>query len=430
MSYKKDIVIVGAGISGLSAAQLLQPHCNVVLLEKNRKPGGLIKCDIIDGNLFHLVGGHVFNSKNQQVHEWFWQFFDKEKEFRKAIRNAKIYIDGRYIGYPIENHLYQLADEHIIKSVLTDLLQLSKPGNSESLPENFESFLKEKFGDTLYDLYFGRYNKKIWNRDLSRIPLGWLDEKLPMPSIEQILFSNIRKQQEETMVHATFFYPAAGGSQFIIDRLSSGLDIRVDYEVKNVGFENKKIIINDGEYTADALIYSGDIRKMGNMIHQSADTELPQLLSGVADLPTNGTTNALCYTDDTDISWLYLPEEQYKAHRIIYTGNFSPNNNNGKTRKTCVVEFSGYHSKETVLKELPRLPGNLELIAQNFEPNSYIIHEMDTADKMRKVQEKLLLYNVHLLGRFAEWKYYNMDKCIESAIELTNKLLHEDIDPR
>lgn len=423
-NQKKDIIIVGAGISGLSAAQLLRPHYNVILLEKEKKAGGLIKCDTVAGNLFHLVGGHVFNSKNQQVHEWFWQFFDREKEFRKAVRNAKIYLNGSYIGYPIENHLYQITDEHLLTAILTDLLRLAKTKDDEALPTNFDAFLKNKFGDTLYDLYFGRYNKKIWNRDLSQIPLEWLDEKLPMPNIEQILFSNIRKRQEETMVHATFYYPVKDGSQFIIERLSTNLDIKLGCEVKKIAFENNKVSVNDGAYIADELVYCGDIRKLCNILVQT-EISLEELLSEVADLPTNGTTNALCYTDDTDISWLYLPEQEYKAHRIIYTGNFSPFNNRADYRKTCVVEFSGCHSQKSVLEELGKLPGNLSFISLNYEPNSYIIHLMDTGDKMKKIKERLEMYNIHLLGRFAEWKYYNMDKCIESAIALTNRLLYE-----
>ena len=54
-------IVVGAGVSGLSAARLLKENNKEVLvLEKADKPGGLIKCDRVDGHLFHRVGGHVF----------------------------------------------------------------------------------------------------------------------------------------------------------------------------------------------------------------------------------------------------------------------------------------------------------------------------------------------------------------------------------
>jgi protoporphyrinogen oxidase len=418
----KHIIIAGAGISGLSIARMLQPYCKVTVLEKKDSPGGLIRCRKIDGNLFHLVGGHVFNSKNPEVLNWFWQFFDKEREFRKAGRNAKIYLDGKFIGYPIENHLSQLPAP-LVKDIISDLLALIQQRDTQEAPTDFDTFLHERFGATLYDLYFGRYNRKIWNRDLSEIPLDWLADKLPMPDIKQILFSNIHQQPETEMVHASFYYPAEGGSQFIINRLAEGLDIRTGIDIREIAKAGGKLVINNGAFTADQLIYSGDIRKLGSLLALD-DQELNDSLASVTDLPANGTTNALCYTDDTTTSWLYLPEEKFRAHRIIYTGNFSPANNATGGRKTCVVEFSGYHDNETVLEELPRLPGKLELIEMNYEPASYIIHEKDTEEKVKQVRAKLSAYPIHLLGRFAEWRYYNMDKCIESAMDLSKKILH------
>ena len=139
-------------------------------------------------------------------------------------------------------------------------------------------------------------------------------------------------------------------------------------------------------------------------------------------LPSNDTSHVLCETDANDISWLYLPDRKFKAHRIIYTGNFSDTNNEGTDRKTCVVEFSGAHDQEDMIKELALLPGNLKPLAFNYEPNSYIIQKKDTRDKIRNLKSMLACYNIFLLGRFAEWEYYNMDKCIEGALKLSNEL--------
>ena len=79
--------IIGGGISGLSIANLLKQKNEVTIFESDTRPGGMIKCDVIDGNLFHRTGGHVFNTKRQDVMQWFWSFFDKDKQFNKAIRN-------------------------------------------------------------------------------------------------------------------------------------------------------------------------------------------------------------------------------------------------------------------------------------------------------------------------------------------------------
>src|SRR5882757_11260100 len=121
----KDLIVIGSGISGLSVSRMLSEKFNVKILEKGSNAGGLIKCERIEGNLFHKVGGHVFNSRNQEVLNWFWSHFDRDTEFLQAKRNAKILMNDNFIGYPLENYLYQLPDnqvEPIIRELL-DLLQ-------------------------------------------------------------------------------------------------------------------------------------------------------------------------------------------------------------------------------------------------------------------------------------------------------------------
>ncbi len=277
----------------------------------------------------------------------------------------------------------------------------------------------------MYDIYFGPYNAKLWNTDLKSIPLDWLDGKLPMPNISDILISNIRKKTEEKMVHSTFYYPVRDGSQFIINRLAEGLDIHLSYEITSIEYNNGILSVNKGDRSSDCLIYCGDVRKLHSIIH-IADKALSNALEAVKDLRSNGTSNVLCETDDTDISWLYLPEKKFAAHRIIYTGNFSSTNNEGTKRKTCVVEFTGKKDKDDMLEEIKRLPGNLSALEFNFEPDSYIIHQNDTRQKIQTLQTQLAKYNIFLLGRFAEWEYYNMDKCIESAMELTDVLSKQE----
>lgn len=81
----QKIAIIGAGVSGMSAAHFLKDRYNVTVFEKEKTPGGLIKCCRINGSLFHTCGGHVFNSKHSDVLDWFWTKFDRNKEFSKQI---------------------------------------------------------------------------------------------------------------------------------------------------------------------------------------------------------------------------------------------------------------------------------------------------------------------------------------------------------
>ncbi|MGI4022319.1 MAG: protoporphyrinogen/coproporphyrinogen oxidase [Janthinobacterium lividum] len=416
----KKATVIGSGVSGLSIARMLADNYEVQILEKSDKTGGLIKCDRIDGNLFHRVGGHVFNSKDQKVLDWFWQHFNRDEEFLKATRNAKILLNDKLIGYPLENYLHQLP-ENETRAIVEELLAMivaekDKTGSYD----NFKDFLIGNFGENLYRIYFGPYNSKIWHTDISKVPLEWLDGKLPMPQIKEVIISNIIKKEESTMVHASFYYPKRDGSQFIVNRLAEQQNILLSYQVSDISVDNNQLAVN-GSIQTDVIVYCGDVRQLHQIIYID-DQDLKVALKSVADLPSNGTSNVLCETDDNDISWLYLPEEKFKAHRIIYTGNFSDTNNEGTNRKTCVVEFSGKQDQETMLAELQNLPGNLKPLAFNHEPNSYIIQHKETRNKIQELKTHLAKYNVYLLGRFAEWEYYNMDKAIESAMELNRKI--------
>ncbi len=416
----KKAIVIGSGVSGLSIARMLADNYEVQILEKSDKIGGLIKCDRIDGNLFHRVGGHVFNSKDQTVLDWFWQHFNRDEEFLKATRNAKILLNDKLIGYPLENYLHQLP-ENETRAIVEELLQMLVNEKDKAVSyENFKDFLIGNFGENLYRIYFGPYNSKIWHTDISKVPLEWLDGKLPMPQIKEVIISNIIKKEESTMVHASFYYPKRDGSQFIVNRLAEQQNIQLSFNASEITADDHQLYIN-GSIQSDVIVYCGDVRQLHQIIHIE-DQDLQAALESVADLPSNGTSNVLCETDDNDISWLYLPEEKFKAHRIIYTGNFSDTNNEGTDRKTCVVEFSGKQDQETMLAELQNLPGNLKPLAFNYEPNSYIIQHKETRSKIAALKTQLAKYNVYLLGRFAEWEYYNMDKAIESAMELNRKL--------
>ena len=165
-------------------------------------------------------------------------------------------------------------------------------------------------------------------------------------------------------VHSTFYYAKNEGSQFIVDRFAEKLNIKVGVTVKKIEKVDQKWSVDGVLF--DKVIYTGDIRKLGDIYTKPSD-DIRQELKTAKDFKSNGTSNVLCYTDDGDLSWLYFPEKSYIPHRVIYTGNFSDTNNSDE-RKTCTVEFSGKHDKDEMINELEKMPGNLSPIAFNYEP--------------------------------------------------------------
>ena len=407
--------VIGAGISGLSIANLLKENNEVVVFEACDRPGGMIKCDLIDGNLFHRTGGHVFNTKREDVMQWFWSFFDKEKEYTKAIRNSSVFMpDGKKIPYPIENHAY-LLDKQIGRLIVKDIIKMIE-GRKE--PSNFEEFLKERFGDTLYDIYFKPYNEKVWRRDLTKVPLSWLEGKLPMPTVEEIIYNNIYHIEEKAFVHSSFYYPIKGGSQFIADTFSKRLDIRLSKKIENIEKTKEgKLLIKGEEF--DRVIFCGNIKQLPSLLANTIDVS--GFTKAIDNLEFHGTTSVFCEIDSNPYSWIYMPGLDHESHRIICTGNFSVNNN-AKGKMTGTIEFTDYISEEDIKDNLSRIPLHPQYITHNFEKYTYPIQDTNTRSMISSLKDILQKNNIYLCGRFAEWEYANMDICMGYAINLARKL--------
>lgn len=413
----QKIAIIGAGISGLSMAHLLKDRYEVKLYEKESMPGGLIRCKRVNGSLFHICGGHVFNSKFQDVLDWFWKFFDRDAEFIKADRNSVVFMDdGRQIPYPIENHAYKL-DEPVQKAFIRDLLNIYKSGNDGKGAENFEDFLQQRFGKTLYELYFNPYNMKVWRRDLSSVPLSWLEGKLPMPTVEDMIYNNFNHVEEKQFVHSSFWYEKRGGSQFLADRFSQGLDIEYNTDIQDITYGDGMWKVGSTSY--DKVVYCGNIKQLPSLI-KSVDLE--GYTAEIDALESHGTTSVFCQIDSNPYSWIYLPSKSHESHRIICTGNFSPTNNGQEGVTTGTIEFTDYMSKENIIDNLNRIPLHPRYLDHNYSKYTYPIQSNDTREMIKSLKTKLSMNGFYMTGRFADWEYYNMDAAIKASMN-TNQAI-------
>jgi protoporphyrinogen oxidase len=412
------IAIIGAGISGLSTAHFLKNKYDIKIFEKDAIPGGLIKCNRVNGSLFHTCGGHVFNSKRQDVLDWFWSFFSREKAFSKTERNSVVFMDdGKVIPYPIENHMY-FFDVKIQNSFIEDLVSIAKSEDTE--PDNFEDFLKGRFGNTLYDMYFQPYNKKVWRRDLKQIPLTWLEGKLPMPTVQEMIFNNINHVEEKAFVHSTFWYEKKNGSQYVADMLADGLNIIYNVNIDNVQYEENQWRVCGEKY--DKVIFCGNIKDMVKMIK---GVDIESFKKPIDTLEYHGTTAVFCEIDKNPYSWIYQPSCKHESHRIICTGNFSNTNNDASVpqgRITATIEFTDEISKEDILNNLKHIPFNPKYIKHQYNKFTYPIQDSNTRNMIGNLKRELSSHNFFFTGRFADWEYYNMDAAIGAAMDLCKGL--------
>jgi hypothetical protein len=234
--------------------------------------------------------------------------------------------------------------------------------------------------------------------------------------------ANIFREDDDSMAHSTFYYPLNDGSQFIVKRLSASLPILSGLIVDKINVDSKLISVN-GSFWCRSLIYTGDLRSLPHMMTGVEFNDA--LRDAIESLESNGTSSALCKSNKLAYSWLYIPSDKYRFHRIIHTGGFSHTNNGGldpSKETSCVVEFSGVLSHDEMAEEVAFANIGLEPIAFNCAINSYVIHAQDTLCVVEQARQVLKPHGIHLLGRFAEWQYYNMDNAIEAAMSLVERL--------
>jgi len=330
----RNLAIIGAGVSGLSCANFLKDRYNVTVFEKEHTPGGLIRCKRVNGSLFHLCGGHVFNTKLSDVNDYFWSVFSKN-DFIKTERNsAVVFPDGTFIPYPIESNIYHLS-ENIQKEIIAEWLTLGDAKYDVDYL-SFGDFLRSRFGLSLYNLYFGPYNNKVWGKSPDTVPLSLMEGKLPMPSVNEMIFDNINHSTEKDFVHSSFWYEKNNGSQFIADTLAAKINVRYDCRINSIVYQNQQWLIDDMPF--DVVVYCGNIQELVSIL---SGVDISSFIPYIASLAYHGTTTAFCEIDKNPYSWVYQPSTQHRSHRIICTGNFSFTNN-APGKMTATIEFSGH----------------------------------------------------------------------------------------
>ena len=421
----QKIAIIGAGVSGLSAAHFLKDKYEVTVFEKEDRPGGLIKCRRVNGSLFHTCGGHVFNSKRQDVLDWFWSKFMRDEEFSKADCNSCVFMDKGDsslehidIPYPIENHMY-LFDETIQKSFYKDLDEIDsvKGVNAKFTDyDSFGNFLRWRFGKTLYNLYFEPYNKKVWRRDLNSVPMSWMEGKLPMPTTQEMRENNANKVEEKAFVHSSFWYEKVNGSQFLADKLAEGLDIKYNTDITSLIYHEGKWNVNGTSF--DKVIFCGNIKDLVKMVD---GINVNEYKDSIEKLEYHGTTAVFCEIDKNPYSWIYQPSRKHESHRIICTGNFSKTNNSEDlpdNRMTATIEFTDAISKEDIIENLSRIPLNPKYVDHKYNKYTYPIQDANTRQLIRNLKSSLRVFGLYFTGRFADWEYYNMDVAMGAAMDM------------
>lgn len=239
----KKVTIIGAGPSGLAAADVLTKGCNweVSVYEMADKIGGISRTENYKGYLFD-IGGHRFYTKNKKI-EALWQEA-LGTNLRRVKRQSRIYYNHRFFAYPLQFHntIRQLGLRESIRVTFSFLWAALFPLH----PENtFDRWTINRFGRRLYTLFFKSYTEKVWGISCERIQADWAAQRIKglsfITTLQQAVFGRrgVRSLIEE------FTYPKYGPGMMwerIADRIvARGGRLCLNHRIIVLRHENGRI---------------------------------------------------------------------------------------------------------------------------------------------------------------------------------------------
>lgn len=428
------IGIVGAGLTGLTLGSLIA-DCEI--LEKNSECGGLCRGIEEDGFTFDCSGSHIIFSRDKGALNFMLEKLGDN--IVKCRRNTKILYKGSYVKYPFENGLSDLPLQDNFECLMGFI---DARINTKSRPKNFKEWLYATFGKGMAEKYLIPYNEKIWKYDTAKMSTSWVEGRVPKPPMEDIIKSSLGIESEGYQHQLNFYYPKRGGINALIKGLEREIGDKLikNFNVKSITRENGEWVVSDGR----------EKRRYNKIVATNPIFDIIRSLKGVP-LRIYRALNGLKYNSlitvmlglemdyINDLSWLYIPDRDCLAHRVAFPSNYSRGvAPEGKSAVLAeITRNSSDHidrlsDDEIITRTVNELheKGIIDKDAVCFTKAkrtklAYIIYDLNYERNIGMVKSFLNHIGIPVVGRFAEFKYLNMDACVRNAIDFVSVMNNE-----
>ena len=405
-----DYAIIGGGITGVTTGRLLdlkKKSANYVILEAEDTAGGLCRSTEINGHVLDIGGGHFLSSKYQDVYDFIFQHISKDN-FNYFERVSKIRVGSETIDYPIESNIWQLSIEEQIKYLISIAQAGELSGKRE--PKNYAEWIRWKLGNEIAENYMIPYNKKIWGVTPDKMDIDWL-YKIPRLNIQEIFASSLTKMSDKAKFpsHQGFYYPKHGGFQEIFNAIYSKLrdNVKLRYKVNELKWNGEYWTINNdvkSKHIINTIPWPWIYKASGSPAEIKQD---------IQKLQYNSLAVSLYEVEyDHDYHWLYLPQENINHHREFFVHNFAPHSNRNTMYTETNIKRWTKNSKYNGSKPL----------YEHVNEAAYPIPILGNASAARNVMTYYRKMNMHGIGRWGQWQYFNSDVCIKEAMKFVEAL--------
>ncbi|MDR1952835.1 MAG: NAD(P)-binding protein [Elusimicrobiota bacterium] len=415
---KDPIIIIGAGISGLSASYFLKKK-NIVL-EANLCAGGLCRSFYEDGFTFDC-SGHFIHIRDQKIKT----FVNKlSGGLEKINRDAAIFLKNNFIPFPFQANLYYL-DEKIKKECIDGILKRKDIKIDNKMP--FIDWSLSMFGKGITKYFMEPYNKKLWSYDLKKMNAQWTGQFVPKPEAKEIIESAYSKNRSAYGYNSVFYYPKSGGCQALIDGFLQKVKPIMNARTKKIDIKNKIVYTDFYSYKYCKIISTQPIveliKQISNVPPKVKEAAKKLKFSNVRCVnigikSKNGIPAIL-----KNKHWIYMPEPSLPFYRVgIYSNvnkNMSPKNS-----YSFYIEFSSqnneYKKSANVINDLKKIgfiSKTDEIASINVVdmPYAYVIFDANKDKALKIINEFLNSNNIYSIGRYGAWEYSFIEKNIQDA---------------
>ena len=355
-----DYLIVGAGLYGaVCAREAVKAGKSVLVIDKRPNIAGNVYTQQIEGINVHVYGAHIFHTNNKTV----WDYVNQFAEFNRFTNSPVANYKGELYSLPFNmytfNKMWGVVTPEEAEAKIAE--QRAAAGITE--PKNLEEQAISLVGTDIYEKLVKGYTEKQWGRDCKDLP-AFIIKRLP-----------VRFTFDNNYFNALYQGIPMGGYTKMVANMLDGIEVRL-----NVDYLANKAEL---DALADKVIYTGPIDayfdyRLGNLEYRSVRFE-----TEVLNKPNFQGNAAVNYTD-RETPWTRIIEHKWFEF--------------GDQPKTVI---SREYSSEWK-------PGDEPYYPVNDQRNGALYQQYKA---LADAEEKVIFG-----GRLGEYKYYDMDAVIASAL--------------
>ena len=368
-----DYLVVGSGLFGsVFARQAADAGKKVLVIDKRPNIAGNVYTEKVEGINFHKYGAHIFHTNNTEV----WNYVNRFATFNRFTNSPVANYKGELYSMPFNMYTFNKMWGVVTPEEAAAKIEEQKKEITGE-PQNLEEQAISLVGRDIYEKLVKGYTEKQWGRDCKKLP-AFIIKRLPV----RLTFDN-------NYFNALYQGIPIGGYTKLVENLLEGIEVRLNEDY----LEDKE----KWNAMAEKVVYTGAIDAyfdytLGNLEYRSVRFE-----NEILDMPNFQGNAAVNYTD-RETPWTRIIEHKWFEVGKDENGNDLP--------KTII---SKEYSSEWKPGDEPYYPVNDKKNGELYQ-------------KYKALAEKE--ENIIFGGRLGEYKYYDMDAVIASALECARNQLY------